>query len=77
MKEAYMTVSEGETTDTTSGPDEDNLMMRSDDAKPTKKASIKQAKTGSVEEGIKSSDDEAVEDEQPEEKSESVAVPVG
>lgn len=60
LNEAYETVNEGETTDTTSGIDEDGLIERT---KPKSAQSMEadakaKASKKDVEEGIKSSDDE-------------------
>ena len=67
IKDAYMTVNEGETTDTTSGFEDDLLLTRSKDADDKKKPAAGQGKAKAdraVEEGIKSSDDEEQEDDQ-------------
>jgi len=60
LNEAYETVNEGETTDTTSGIDEDGLIERTKPKSAQSKEADAKAKASKkdVEEGIKSSDDE-------------------
>lgn len=68
LNEAYETVNEGDTTDTTSGLDGDALLSRNDPDAETKKrqvSNVKSTKTKTapaVEEGIKSSDDDEVDE---------------
>ena len=57
IKDAYETVNEGMTTDTTSAVDEDDLMTRSSAVGTTKVPQVSKSKK-MVDEGIKSSDDD-------------------
>jgi hypothetical protein len=58
LKEAYMTVNEDETTDTTSGLEDEGLLTRSKEG--SKLAAEEGTKSKrAVQEGIKSSDDES------------------
>ena len=66
VKEAYETVNEGDTTDTTSGLDGESLEVRAlGTTRKSMEAKSEQKSSKAVEEGIKSSDEEEPETAEP------------